>query len=153
MCIIKGGEGVIRKLIITLIGLLLGVTLVIGFSMYLDHEFPHPPPQLFLAGRSPDGTWAVEVWRMANDAYPLRDGVEVIVVVKDAQGNELLRRRIDERDRWEDVEKRYTEVIITNMTIKVGPHWLRYNPANPSYYTIRKADVDVKKFLDDKNKK
>ncbi len=122
-------------------------------NIFLAYEFPSPPPQRYLVGRSPDGTWAVEVWRVANDAYPLQDGVDVIVVIKDAQGNEVQRKRIDSRDRWEDVEERYPEVIITNTEIKVGPHYWRYGSTNPTYYTIKKTDIDFKKFLDDKNKK
>ncbi len=143
----------IKKFLIILGILLLGIgILLICILIFLAYEFPSPPPR-YHSEQSPDGTWAVEVWWVANDAYPLQDGVDVIVVVKDAQGNELQRKRIDSRDRWEDVEKRYSEVIITNTEIKVGPHYWRYDPTNPIYYTIKKTDIDFKKFLDDKNKK
>jgi hypothetical protein len=117
--------------------IVLGLLLTIMFPRKEEYK----SPQLYRRATSPDKSWTVEVWRDANDAYPLRDGVAVIVVIKGADNIELKREVIDSRDRWEDIEDRYADVIITNKEIKVGYTWWDGKQHGEDYYRVSKRDL------------
>jgi hypothetical protein len=88
---------------------------------------------------SPDGGWRVNVMRTRNPLYPLVDGVEVTVEVRSASGKVMLRDAIDSRDRWEDVEARYPEVVCRDDSILVGPGW--FDGQQSGYYSVARVGM------------
>jgi hypothetical protein len=96
-------------------------------------------PRVYKTASSPDGSWSVTVFRQREHAFPLKEGVEVTVVVTDSSGRILLRKVIDSRDVWEDVDLRYRDVICKNDEILVGPDW--WDGKQSTYYRITKRDT------------
>jgi hypothetical protein len=96
-------------------------------------------PKLYRSTQSPDGGWRVNVMRRRNPLYPLVDGVEVTVEVRSGSGKLMLRDAIDSRDRWEDVEARYPEVVCRDDSILVGPGW--FDGHQSRYYSVARVGI------------
>jgi hypothetical protein len=96
-------------------------------------------PKLYKTAVSPDSTWSDRVLRQRNWFYPAIDGVLVTVEARDSKSRVLSHLIIDNRDRWEEVEERYPEVICRNDVILVGPRWFDGDSAR--YFRINKRDL------------
>ena len=54
---------------------------------------------------------------------PYVEGVDVIVQVRDRSGSLVQERRVSREDLWRDVEERYSEVLIDNEKLRLGPYF------------------------------
>lgn len=87
---------------------------------------------VFKLAINPKDNLIVSVLRQRNWAYPVKDGVDVWVMVSDKDRNRLLRRKIDTCDRWQDVEVQYHDVLFNDGQILIGPEY--WDGEKLSYY-------------------
>ncbi len=76
-------------------------------------------PQVVRVIGSPHGRYEARILGQRNWVYPIVDGVDVWVEIgEDGQGV-IARRRIDTRDRWDDVARRFRTIEWRDDTLVV----------------------------------
>ncbi len=97
-------------------------------------------PRVYKTASSPDGSWSVTVLRQRKYANPLREGIDVSIVLTDATGKTLLRKTIDTRDLWHDVDVGYRDVICRNDEVLLGPQY--WDGTQLTYFKMNKRDFE-----------